>query len=174
MKPEQFRGGSLADHRWRARVQLSNPNTSVSDPFAVNPIRRSAGLVAVCLAMLTVPWMISHQVGTTMMLATGWLAITGLVLGLPILIWCSGEWVVERIHRRMHPGIELLELSPRVEHILARHGIVTIREVESIDDAGLLLLSNMDLRGVKEVRRAVNIWKYRRWQESGFTAVGTE
>lgn len=171
MKPDH-QWGSLADHRWRARSQLSN--TSVSDPFAVNPIRRSAGLVAVCLAMLFVPWMISDQFGTTMMLATGWLSVTGLVLGLPILIWCSGEWVVERIHRRIHPGIELLELSPRVEHVLARHGIVTIREVETIDNESLLLLSNMDQRGVNEVRRAVTIWKYRRWQESGFTAVENE
>jgi hypothetical protein len=71
----------------------------------------------------------------------------------------------------MHPGIELLGLSPRVEHILARHGILTIREVDAMDDQSLLLLSNMDQRGAREVRRAVSIWKYRRWQESGFTAV---
>jgi hypothetical protein len=169
MRPEQRLGGTLADHRWRARSQMTQ--TSVSDPFAVNPIRRSAGLVVTCLAILVLPWMISERFGTTMMLATGWLAVTGLVLGLPILIWCCGEWMVERIQRRMHPGIELLGLSPRVEHILARHGILTIREVDAMDDQSLLLLSNMDQRGAREVRRAVSIWKYRRWQESGFTAV---
>jgi hypothetical protein len=30
----------------------------------------------------------------------------------------------------------------------------------------------MDARGVHEIRRAVNLWKYQRWQEAGFPATG--
>ncbi len=172
MKPAQNLGAALSENRWRARSQILN--SSVSDPFAVNPIRRSAGLVAICSLVLVVPWLIDEQFGITMMLATGWLAITGLVMGIPILLWCVGEWLVAAAQRRIHPGIELLALTPRVEHILLRHGLTTIRQVEETPDEGLILLSNMDTRGVHEIRRAVSLWKYRRWQEGGFTAVGNE
>ena len=172
MKPGPNLGEVLATNRWRARSQILN--SSVSDPFAVNPIRRSAGLIVFCLVVLIVPWLINDQFGVTMMLATGWLAITGLVMGVPIFLWCTGEWILDAIQRRMHPGIDQLKLSPRVAHILLRHGIATIRQIEETPDQGLLVLSNMDARGVQEIRRAVSLWKYRRWQESGFTTVGNE
>jgi hypothetical protein len=169
MKPAQSLGAKLADQRWRARTQFLN--TSSSDPFAVNPIRRAAALVVVCLVLLVGPWLISEEFGISMMLFTGWIAITGLVLGLPIFVWCVGEWIVSAIRRRTHPGIDQLGLSPRIEHILARHGFTTIRELEETPDDGLLLLSNLDQRGVQEIRRSVTLWKYRRWQESGFSAI---
>jgi hypothetical protein len=41
-----------------------------------------------------------------------------------------------------------------------------------VPDAMLLLLSNMDARGVHEIRRAIAVWKYRRWQEKGFPVSG--
>jgi hypothetical protein len=37
-----------------------------------------------------------------------------------------------------------------------------------------MLLSNMDHRGLREIRRAITLWKYRRWQEQGFPATGQE
>ncbi|MCC6705303.1 MAG: hypothetical protein IT334_10535 [Thermomicrobiales bacterium] len=172
MKPGYSQSRSVAEQRWRGRAQLST--SSIGDPFAINPIRRAAGLVAVCSGILVVPWLISEPFGITMMLATGWLAVTGLVMGLPIVLWCGGEWIIEAIQRRIRPGIELLGLSPRVEHILSRHDVITIRQIEELSDDGLLLLSNMDQRGVREVRQAVAVWKYQRWQESGFTAIGNE
>ena len=172
MKPGENLGNALSENRWRARSQVLN--SSVSDPFAVNPIRRSAGLCGVCSVTLVGPWLISEQFGITMMLATGWLAVTGLIMGIPILIWCIGEWLVAFIQQRIHPGIDQLNLSPRVEHVLLRHGLTTIRQIEATPDEGLLLLSNMDQRGVHEIRRSISVWKYRRWQESGFTAVGNE
>jgi len=173
MKPGQQSTFVGSDLRWRSsRTQVQS--SGISDPFAVNPIRRAAALVAVCAVALVGPWLISEQLGITMMLAVGWLAVTGLVLGLPILIWCLGEEALSAAQRRRRPGVDLLGLSPRVEHILVRHGLTTIRSIEATPDDGLLLLSNMDQRGVAEVRRATTLWKYRRWQESGFTVVGNE
>ena len=157
------------------RFTRSQSTTSgVADPFVVNPIRRSFGLVVVCLTLLIGPWLISEQAGTTMMLTVGWLAATGLVMGLPILIWSTTEEVIRRLRRRVRPTLDLLELSPRVEHVLTRHGFETIEEIDQTPDEGLLLLSNMDARGVREIRRAITLWKYRRWQESGFAATGDD
>jgi hypothetical protein len=45
---------------------------------------------------------------------------------------------------------------------------VTIASVEEAPDAALLLLSNMDARALREIRRAISLWRYRRWQERGF------
>ncbi len=45
---------------------------------------------------------------------------------------------------------------------------MTIASVEETPDTSLLLLSNMDNRTVQEIRRSVNLWRYRRWQERGF------
>jgi hypothetical protein len=154
---------------WRS-ARAQSISSGVSDPFAVNPIRRSAGLVAICLVVLIVPWLISEQFGTTVMLALGWLAVTGLVMGLPILIWSLAEEGIRLLRRRVHPSVEQLKLSPRVEHILLRHGLTTVRDVDQTPDDGLLLLSNMDQRGLREIRRAITLWKYQRWQESGFAA----
>ena len=49
------------------------------------------------------------------------------------------------------------------------------RDVDvALPDDGLLLLSNMDARSVREIRRAITLWKYRRWQENGFAATGDD
>ena len=66
---------------WRT-ARSQSCTSGVADPFVVNPIRRSLGLVVVCLALLVGPWLISEQAGTTVMLSVGWLAATGLVMGL--------------------------------------------------------------------------------------------
>jgi hypothetical protein len=158
---------------WRT-ARSQSCTSGVADPFVVNPIRRSLGLVVVCLALLVGPWLISEQAGTTVMLSVGWLAATGLVMGLPILVWSCVEELIRILRRRVHPSIDLLELSPRVEHVLARHGFQTIESVDQTPDDGLLLLSNMDARSVREIRRAITLWKYRRWQENGFAATGDD
>jgi hypothetical protein len=158
---------------WRS-ARAQSYSSGMSDPFAVNPIRRSAGLVVCCLVVLIVPWLINEQFGTTVMLAVGWLAVTGLVMGLPILIWSLAEEGIRLARRRVHPSVEQLGLSPRVEHILLRHNLITIRDIDQTPDEGLLLLSNMDQRGLREIRRAITLWKYQRWQESGFAATGDD
>jgi hypothetical protein len=151
----------------------SNPGTgSLADPFAVNPIRRSLALVLTCALAIVVPWMIDGDLLTSVMLSIGWLAVTGLVMGIPILIWSLAEAGVIVVRARLQPPVEQLEISPRVRHVLQRHGFETIESVESVPDAMLLLLSNMDARGVHEIRRAIAVWRYRRWQEQGFPARG--
>lgn len=158
---------------WRA-LQSQSVSSGLNDPFAVNPIRRSFGLVVTSVSVLVLPWLISERAGTTVMLAVGWLAVTGIVMGFPILIWSLVEEGIAAIRRRIHPSIDLLKLSPRVEHILLRHGLRTIHDVDQTSDVSLLLLSNMDQRGLREIRRAITLWKYQRWQESGFAASGDD
>lgn len=153
----------------------TNPGTGyLADPFAVNPIRRSATLVGGCAAIVFLPWFFGEELATTVMLSVGWLAMTGLVIGLPVLLLSLGEEGVRAIRRRLRPTVDQLEITPRVAHILTRHGYESIDEVDRSPDAALLLLSNMDNRGIREIRRAITLWKYRRWQEQGFPVTGQE
>lgn len=146
--------------------------SDVPDPFAVNPIRRSFGLVLVCGLIVFGPLAIGGSFAMSVMVSIGWLAVTGLVIGIPILIWSLAEEGVLLLRRRLRPSVDLLDLSPRVVHILTRHGYDEIDAVEHASDTTLLLLSNMDARGLREIRRAINLWKYRRWQDQGFPATG--
>ncbi len=102
------------------------------------------------------------------MLTVGWLAMTGIVMGTPILLWSLVEEGWRRAQRRLDPPVEELDLAPRLRHVLVRHGYASIAQVERAPDAALLVLSNMDTRGLRDVRRAVSLWRYRRWQERGF------
>ena len=138
------------------------------DPFAVNPIRRACGLVAVSALLVFGPILAGDPIATVAMLSIGWIAVTGLVMGIPILLLSLGEEGWRRLRRRRQPSVEQLALSPRVAHVLLRHGYDSIAQVERAPDAALLLLSNMDARGLREVRRAISLWRYRRWQEGGF------
>jgi hypothetical protein len=149
-----------------------NPGTGyLADPFAVNPIRRSFVLVLGCAAIIVGPnWIGGEAAMTTVMLSVGWLAVTGFVLGLPVLVWSLAEAGMARVKNRLQPSLEQLDLSPRVLHVLQRHGYDTIESVETASDSALLMLSNMDQRGLREVRRAIALWRYRRWQERGFPA----
>ena len=143
-------------------------SSDLIDPFVINPIRRSFAMVVICGAAVIFPAMIGGAIAETILLAGGWLAGTGLVLGIPVLIWSLVEEAWRQIRRRMVPDIEQLGLSPRVAHVLRRHGLESIAEVDAASDSTLLLLSNMDGRGVQEIRRAISLWHYRRWQELGF------
>ncbi len=142
--------------------------SDLADPFAVNPIRRSFGLVAAsCLIVFGAP-LFGEPVTTVTMLTVGWLAMTGIVMGTPILLWSLVEEGWRRAQRRLDPPVEELDLAPRLRHVLVRHGYASIAQVERAPDAALLVLSNMDTRGLRDVRRAVSLWRYRRWQERGF------
>ncbi len=160
-------------HGWpgcRSDVSVSY----LADPFAINPIRRSTALVTVCAMTISAPWAFGEAIGTTVMLSVGWLAVTGLVIGLPVLMISLLEAGWGAICRRLRPPVSCLAISPRVLHVLVRHGYRTIDEVDRAPDAALLSLSNMDQRGLREVRRAIAIWKYQRWQERGFPAKGVD
>ena len=84
------------------------------------------------------------------------------------MIWSLLEEVWQWCQRRIWPTIDQLDLSPRARNLLRRHGFVTIASVEQTPDPTLLLLSNMDTRTLHEIRRGVNLWHYRHWQERGF------
>ena len=158
---------------WRG--MRSNPGTGhLADPFAVNPIRRSFALVSFCCGVLLGPFLVSAGFGTLVMLSIGWIAAAGFVLGLPVLVWSLGEYLVLAIRRRIRPTVDQLDISPRVAHILFRFGYEEIDLVDQASDSELMHLSNMDARALRELRRAIAVWKYRRWQERGFPATGID
>jgi hypothetical protein len=155
---------------FRSRV-AAQPN-QWQDPFHTHPIRRSLAGVAIGLGMIVVPFLISSDVGATMMLAVGWLALAMVVFCLPILVWSLIEALIQRATSHLHPPVSELELSARVIHILPRHGVRTLRAAERLDPAAFHLMANMGPRDAEAVRRAIRLWRYRRWQEAGFPAGG--
>jgi hypothetical protein len=167
-RPLRARPGQSARNRSRSAVYVSD----TPDPFAINPIRRSFGLVLVSGLTVFGPLAIGGSVAMSVMVSVGWLAVTGLVIGVPILVWSLVEEGIDLIRKRLRPTVDQLQLSPRVAHVLTRHGYAEIDAVDNASDTTLLLLSNMDARGLHEVRRAINLWKYRRWQDQGFPATG--
>lgn len=153
----------------RNGMRLSSGHSDLGDIFAVNPIRRSFAVILTCAALIGLPLLLLQgEVEMAVELVTGWFGFTGLLLCTPILIWSLLEEGWHLLQRRLWPTIELLDLSPRAYNILRRHGYVTIVSVEQTSDASLLLLANMDGRAVHEIRRSINLWRYRRWQERGF------
>lgn len=168
----RHRIGKFHDVHTRFRYRLGGD--PVFDPFQINPIRRSAATVAGCAAVVLVPFLISASVAQAVMLAVGWMALAGLIFALPVLVWSVIEWAVREVRRRIYPGLDQLPLSPRLLHVLQRHGFDTIADVDRASDVTLLLLANSTARDVHELRRAVYLWKYRRWQEKGFPATGME
>jgi len=139
------------------------------DLFSINPIRRSVGAIAVCVALIVLPLFVLH--GDTQQavgLLTSWIGLTGLILCIPVLIISLLEEGWQRLQRRIWPTVDQLDLPLRHHNLLRRHGFVTIASVEEAPDAALILLSNMDARALREIRRAISLWRYRRWQERGF------
>jgi hypothetical protein len=145
-------------------------SSSLPDPFAINPIRRSLLLVAVCCLVIVGPLPLGAQAVATVMLTVGWLAMSGLAIGMPILLLSLIAEGYRQLRRRLRPTLTQLDLSPRVAHILHRHGYEAIAEIDCAPDAELLLLSNMDKRGLHELRRAITLRTYPRRQESRFPA----
>ncbi|CAN5193176.1 hypothetical protein BH23CHL1_BH23CHL1_10500 [soil metagenome] len=144
---------------------------SESDIFAVNPLKRSAIIAGICWLMVLIPiFFLEGHVQATALIAGGWLAAAGIVFVTPIFFWSLAEVGWERIRWRVSPTIDDLDLSPRAYNLLRRHGFETINSVDLTPDVSLMLLSNMDNSALREIRRAINIWKYLRWQEKGFPA----
>jgi hypothetical protein len=171
-------GGGASSTRYRQSYRGAldlRTNTggsgSYNDIFAVNPLRRSFYIVATSWALLLGPAFLLHgDLRALLLIGGGWLAATGIIMCTPILIWCLIEELVRAIKRRVTPPITELDLSQRAHNLLRRHGFETIDEVDRTADASLMLLSNMDARALREIRRAVSIWKYARWQSRGFPA----
>lgn len=142
-----------------------------SDIFAVNPLKRSAVVAGISwLTVLGPIFFLEGDVQATILIAGGWLAAAGIVFVTPIFFWSLAEAGWQRVRWRVSPTIDDLDLSPRAYNLLRRHGFETIASVDLTPDVSLMLLSNMDPRALHEIRRAINIWKYLRWQEKGFPA----
>ena len=154
--------------RWERGGWASTGAAHHPDSFAVNPIRRSLVLVVVSAAAFIVPLAIGGPAAETVLLAGGWLGLLGVAIGTPVLCLSVIEEGCRRLRRRMQPPVEQLAITPRLINILRRHGYESIASIDRASDASLLLLSNMDARGVAEIRRALALWHYRQWQEHGF------
>lgn len=168
----RHRSGGVSELHPRFRYRIGGD--PVFDPFQRNPIRRSAATVAFCALVVMGPFLIDAALAQAVMLSVGWIALAGLIFATPVLIWSIAEWAARELRRRFYPGLDQLRLSPRLRHILERHGFDTIADVERASDVTLLLLANSTARDVQELRRAISLWKYRRWQEKGFPATGME
>ena len=152
---------------------LRSAGGDCNDIFAVNPLRRSAWVVGVSWLLLLGPiFFLEGELQALVLIAAGWVAATGIIMCTPILIWCLVEEAWKLVRRRISPPIESLDLTPRAYNLLRRHGFESIASVEATPDSSLMLLSNMDARAVREIRRAISIWRYQRWQERGFPADG--
>jgi hypothetical protein len=145
------------------------------DPFSVNPIRRSltSFLVSASIVILP-PAFLDADTASLILVAVGWLAAIIMVMSFPVLVISLIEEGWGRLSRRIHPSIDELDINPRIHNLLRRHGYDTIASVDRATDVTLLMLSNFDMRALGEVRRAINIWKYRRWQEAGFPHPGPD
>jgi hypothetical protein len=155
------------------RFQTPRSYSSANDLFAINPLRRSAWIVVVSWALVLVPYfLLAGELQAIVLVGTGWIAATGIIMCTPILIWCIIEEAVKLVRRRINPPIEELNLSARAYNLLRRHGFETISSVDTAPDTSMLLLSNMDARALNEIRRSISLWRYRRWQERGFPADG--
>src|SRR3954469_18348785 len=92
----------------------SNPGTgALADPFAENPIRRSFLLVATCTTVILTPWFFGATAVSFVMLSVGSLAVTGIAMGLPVLLWSVSEALIRMVRERMCPTVAELEISPR-------------------------------------------------------------
>lgn len=168
MHPRSYSRAYQVQVRAAYRFRQSTVGSNLGDPFAVDPVRRSAIAVTICLAIVVSPMLSGHELGVTIMLTVGWLAAIGLVFCVPILVWSVVEAGFAAIRRRLHPPIESLNLPPRILHILHRHQFDTIVSIERADDTTLLLLANIDQRDVAQIRRSITLWRYARWQAAGF------
>lgn len=143
---------------------------STYDPFAIHPIRRSGAAVFVSgLLLIGAPLAFgsSSNITTGIYLTVGWLAAAIFMLALPILIISILEAGWHSLKCHVHPSVGELDLSPRVANLLRRHRFETIDDIERTPDGVMLLLSNFDAEALREVRRAVSLFRYaerqRRW-----------
>lgn len=155
------------------KTRYASTGGSDTDIFAVNPIRRSFTISASCWTMVLGPiFLLEGDLQASLLIGLGWLAAAGIVFVTPIFFWSLAEAGWQHIRWRVSPTIEDLDLSPRAYNLLRRHGFDTISSVEMTPDVSLMLLPNMDPKALHEIRRAINLWRYRRWQEAGFPAGG--
>lgn len=139
------------------------------DLFSVNPLRRSFFITSASWLTIFFPILfLRGDAQALILIGAGWLAAAGIVFVTPIFIWCLLEVAWNHFRRKRHPTVDMLDLTPRAVNLLRRYGYETIASVDRTPDASLMVLPNMDARTLREIRRAVNIWKYQRWQERGF------
>lgn len=159
----------MRHERHDPRMTLRRQALEVYDPFAVNPLRRSATALLVSGAIVVgPPALLSSSHASLVLITVGWAAMAVFMLSFPVLLICLVELLWQAVSRRIHPSVDELDLSPRVRNLLRRHGYDSIVSLDRASDTELLILSNFDAQAVREARRAVSLWKYRRWQEAGF------
>ena len=161
---------SNKDYSTTLRLQ-QHAATAPWDPFAVNPVRRSLAAFIVSTSAFILPMVLfPASLEAMSMVLFGWLAAIGMVLTFPIFLMSVIEMVWDNVARRMYPSVDLLDVSPRVRNLLNRYGYRTIESVDQTSDDAFLMLTNFDPKALREVRRAISVWQYRRWQDAGFPA----
>ena len=135
-----------------------------------HPVLLAAVTVLICLAV-TAAALVCAQDDRLALWMTCVAALGGacLLIATPVLLWTSVEQLV-RWHRRCtSPPLSELDLSVRLANILRNAGYETIRDVERLDTADLMSLRRVEPQEAAQFVRALALYRYRRWQESGFT-----
>lgn len=137
--------------------------------FRTNPVRRSAGLIAGCLAVLGVATVLVHRGGeSALILIVAALASAILLIAVPLLLWSLLDEGARRYRRRTSPDLAALRLPLRTENILRRAGYETVADLAPLSDEALYALPRMADHDVRHIRRALGLHAYRTWQEAGF------
>ncbi len=127
----------------------------------------------ICTAAFILPMaLLPADLEALTMVLFGWLAAIGMVLTFPVVVMSLIEMAWSQVARRLYPSSDLLDLSPRVRNLLNRYGYRTIDRIDRTSDDAFLMLTNFDPKALRELRRAISVWKYRRWQDAGFPADG--
>src|SRR5688572_10280697 len=96
------------------QTRYNSVGSSDTDLFAVNPLKRSFIISAICWSVVLVPLLLLEgDLQASILIAGGWLAAAGIVFVTPIFFWSIAEAGWERIRWRVSPTIDDLDLSPR-------------------------------------------------------------
>ena len=143
---------------------------SLNGLFAVNPIRRTLGLIAACLAVIAAVIVLLQGGGRggALLLIVAALAAALLLVAVPLLLWSVIAEAHRRHRRRTSPDLAELRLSTRTENILRRAGYETVADIDGLDDDQLLGLPRLEDHDLRQIRRALSLRSYREWQNAGF------
>ena len=144
---------------------------SLNGIFAVNPIRRASGLAVACLLVIAAVVLLlqgGSGRGNALLLIVAALAGAMLLIATMLLLWSVLAEVHRRYRRRTSADLAELRLSVRTENILRRAGYETVADIDGLDDDQLLGLPRMEDHDIRQIRRALSLWTYKRWQDAGF------
>ena len=135
-----------------------------------HPVLMAGSAMLVCVAVSGGALLLAQDNRLTLwMTCVAALGGACLLIATPVLLWTVVEQLVRWHHRQTSPPLSELGISVRLANILRNAGYETIRDVERLDTADLMSLRRVEPQEAAQFARAIALYRYRRWQESGFT-----